>query len=245
MFNFAHVMGTNPNRETVFRFKKFDVRNDCSAMKVGTDGVLLGAWCNVAGAKRALDVGCGTGLIALMLAQRSPDVFVEAIDIMPEAASEANFNVVHSPWTDRIAVRNIDFNDLTIDANVGAFDLVVSNPPFYKARVKSPDFARLMARHGDGLDYRSLINACTRGLITPSGILSMVLPSDFDSDVTFEAEVSRMRIARKVAVVTKAAATKPSRTLWELTPDMRVQTQQGRLLIGSEEYHSITAPFYL
>ncbi|MCM1503602.1 MAG: methyltransferase [Muribaculum sp.] len=238
------VMGANPNREAVFRFKEFEVRNACSAMKVGTDGVLLGAWCDVVGAKRALDVGCGTGLIALMLAQRSSDLDVEAIDIMNEAVEEARHNVERSPWSKRISVREVDFN-VFVGLQVEEFDLIVSNPPFYKAQVKSPEFSRRMARHGEGLDYKALIKASSAGLLHPAGRLAMILPSEFDSDVIFVAEMAKMRVRRKVDVFTKSAALKPSRTLWELTLNASAPAELGQLHIGSDEYRHITAPFYL
>lgn len=236
-------MGTNPNRESVFQFKRFAVRNCNSAMKVGTDGVLLGAWCGVGGAKRVLDVGTGTGLIALMIAQRSPSAGIEAIDIMPEAVDEALWNVDQSPWPDRIAVSCVDFN--RDEGLRGPYDLIVSNPPFYKAQVKSPDYARSMARHGDGLDYRSLIGRCAGGLLAPGGRLSMILPAEFDADVTFEAEMSRMKIVRKISVFTKMTSPTPSRTLWELSPDGTHPTEYGELCIGSDDYRKLTEPFYL
>ena len=246
MFNFVPVMGTNPNRETTFRFKQFAVRNGASAMKVGTDGVLLGAWCGVGGARRALDVGTGTGLIALMLAQRSAEVEVLALDVVEEAVEEARYNVEQSPWIGRIEVRCGDFNKWqSVVGDASPFDLVVSNPPFYKAQVKSPDYARRMARHGDGLDYKSLIGACRDGLLSADGRLAMILPAEFDADVIFEAEMSRMHVVRKVGVFTKSMSLSSSRTLWELSFDRSLPSDHGRLFIGSDDYRMLTEPFYL
>ncbi len=244
MINFVSDMGTNPNRETTFRFKRFAVRNSNSAMKVGTDGVLLGAWCGVEGVCRALDVGTGTGLIALMLAQRSADMFIMAIDVMPEAAEEAVYNAGQSPWADRIDVRCLDFKSLCAD-DCGVFDLIVSNPPFYKADVKSPDYARRMARHGDGLDFCTLISACSAGLLSREGRLAMILPAVYDQDVIFEAEMSRMKVVRKTSVFTKIGAPSPSRTLWELSFEARTCAQYAGLTVGSEQYRSLTDAFYL
>ena len=109
-------------RSKTFHFKQFDVLNDKTAMKVGTDGVLLGAWCNVSGARRVLDVGTGCGVIALMVAQRNPDASVLGIDIDASGVEEASYNFAHSPWGDRLEARCVDFNDLDFSA---AFDLVV------------------------------------------------------------------------------------------------------------------------
>lgn len=246
MFIFALVMGTNPNRESTFRFKQFAVKNKNSAMKVGTDGVLLGAWCGIDGVRRALDVGTGTGLIALMLAQRNPSVHVTAVDIVREAVDEAKENVGNSPWNDRIDVVCGDFNTFPSgDSAFDPYDLIVSNPPFYKADVKSPDYARKMARHGDGLDYRSLIGRCVDGLLAPCGRLSMILPAEYDADVTFEAEMSRLRIVRKISVFTKKASAVPSRILWELSADAMRPAEYGELRIGSDDYNKLTEPFYL
>ena len=98
-------------REKIFRFKQFGVLNDKTAMKVGTDGVLLGAWCDVGGARRVLDVGTGCGLIALMVAQRNQGAAVTAIDIDDEAVGEARINIARSPWSDRVEALCVDFND--------------------------------------------------------------------------------------------------------------------------------------
>ena len=113
-------------REKVFKFKRFAVVNDRSAMKVGTDGVLLGAWCPVDGAKRVLDVGTGCGVIALMVSQRNPTATIVGIDIDHDAIEEATANFGHSPWSERLTAIEGDFNEWTTDEG---FDLIVSNPP--------------------------------------------------------------------------------------------------------------------
>ena len=132
----------------MFRFKQFAVRQDRCPMKVGTDGVLLGAWAEVRpGDRRMLDVGTGTGLIALMLAQRSA-AWITAVDIDVECATQAAENFAASPWADRldavsVAVQRYD--------PVEKFDLIVSNPPYYVDSLLSPDEGRNTARHAAGL----------------------------------------------------------------------------------------------
>ena len=106
-------------REKVFRFKQFAVRNDRSAMKVGTDGVLLGAWCNVNGARRVLDVGTGTGLIALMVAQRNAEAVIDAVEIDADACEEARENFEASPWRERLRVIHGDFLEITAEGGSG------------------------------------------------------------------------------------------------------------------------------
>ena len=115
-------------REKIFRFKQFEVVNDRTAMKVGTDGVLLGAWCPVAEARRVLDVGTGCGVIALMVAQRNRQALIEGIDIDQDSIAEARLNFANSPWNNRLTAIEGDFNDMDGDAR---YDLIVSNPPYF------------------------------------------------------------------------------------------------------------------
>lgn len=156
----------------MFRFKQFAVRQDRCPMKVGTDGVLLGAWAEVRpGDRRMLDVGTGTGLIALMLAQRSA-AWITAVDIDVECATQAAENFAASPWADRldavsVAVQRYD--------PVEKFDLIVSNPPYYVDSLLSPDEGRNTARHAAGLPFGELAAAVVR-LLSPGGRFALVLP---------------------------------------------------------------------
>ena len=250
-------MGTSKTRESVFRFKRFEVANSLSAMKVGTDGVLLGAWAGVpetvTGSEmdggrsvRVLDVGTGSGLIALMMAQRFQQAQVTGIDIVEDACREAKANVDSSPWGDRIDIVCADFTEYAASAVVGPFDSVVSNPPFFKTELKASDRGRMLARHGTGLDYAAIMNACARGLLSPDGILSMVSPVEREADITFDMELSGLRLSRLTRVWTKSNAPAPSRLLWEMR---RAKTASppivNDLLIGSDEYKSLTGDFYL
>lgn len=133
-----------------FKFKQFTIFHDKCAMKVGTDGVLLGAWAPADKAKRILDVGTGTGLIALQLAQRNPHARITAIEIDAAAAGQATENVSHSPWADRVEVICHDFRDYQPE---NRFDLIVSNPPYFIDALKCPDEQRCTARHAGNLNY--------------------------------------------------------------------------------------------
>ena len=135
------------SREYTFRFKKFRVINDKTAMKVGTDGVLLGAWCDVSAATSVLDVGAGCGLIALMIAQRNDHAMIDAIDIDCCAVEEAYINFHDSPWGGRLNVREADFN-IFANSCVKKYDLIVSNPPFFSNGVMPAGVSLIFYRTG-------------------------------------------------------------------------------------------------
>ena len=177
-----------------FQFKQFTVRHERCAMKVGTDGVLLGAWAPVEGVGRILDVGTGTGLVALQLAQRTASARITAIEIDPDAAAQAGENVAASPWSDRIEVVCGDFATFrqiaTFDtfatpslvakptvAEEEGYDLIVSNPPYFTEALQCPDPRRCTARHTATLDYALLFR---RGaaLLAPGGELALIFPAD-------------------------------------------------------------------
>ncbi len=148
-------------------------------MKVGTDGVLLGAWVDVGGKKgeigRVLDVGTGTGLIALMIAQRS-SAEISAIEIDEAAASQANENFKNSPWPDRISLIQADYRNVK-QLNLKKFDHVVCNPPFFSSSLSSFDKKRSLARHDDVLPLSLFIESSVN-VITLQGRVSLILPID-------------------------------------------------------------------
>ena len=157
---------------SVFKFKEFSVIQEKSAMKVGTDGVLLGSWASCIGHNSILDIGCGTGLIALMLAQRNLDSNVTGIEIDKIAGQEAQLNIINSNWNDRIVIKNTslqNFNPLI------KFDLIVSNPPFF-SRNKSIK-KRDIARHANSLSFHDLIENSIN-LLADKGIFSVIIPKN-------------------------------------------------------------------
>ena len=156
-----------------FSFKQFTVFHHQCAMKVGIDGVLLGAWATVENSLRVLDIGTGTGLIALMLAQRC-DALIEAIDIAPDAIIQATENVNLSPWKNRIAIHEIALQDFSSKVK-DAYDLIVSNPPYFVNSTKSPLVSRTTARHTDTLTHEELLqHACK--MLNPKGRICLILP---------------------------------------------------------------------
>ncbi|MBO7457555.1 MAG: methyltransferase [Paludibacteraceae bacterium] len=159
-----------------FRFKQFTVWHDQCAMKVGTDGVLLGAWCPKG--THILDVGTGSGLIALMAAQRFPEASVDAIDIDEAAVEQAQENFAASPWSDRL---HAYLSPLQNWSN-HQYDLIVSNPPYFQNGLKNPDKARQAARHTDTLSFAELFRHSAR-LLSENGVLALVLPAETEQEV--------------------------------------------------------------
>lgn len=196
----------NPGRETTFRFKQFSVVNCRSAMKVGTDGVLLGAWATIPPGEplnderfSILDVGAGTGLISLMLAQRYPSAAITGIEIDDISAEECSLNFIHSPWSNRLSLRQADFLQDDFD---GSFNLIVSNPPFFNNGAKAPDTARNTARHEDSLPLGKLIERSASLLEPGNGSLALILPADRSAEAEFAAEVAKLSLWRKVSLTT-------------------------------------------
>ncbi|MCM1022001.1 MAG: methyltransferase [Muribaculum sp.] len=232
-------MGTNKMREQTFRFKQFVVENSLAAMKIGTDGVLLGAWADGQNCNRALDVGTGCGLITLMLAQRYPRMEITAIDIVTDAVKEARSNFSASPWCNRLEAKQADFNTF----HESGYDLVVSNPPFFSTTLRSPDKSREAARHGVNLTPADIIVRCARELLSPMGRLCMITPADMRNDLEFCIALEGMHVSQRVDVITKTGA--PSRRiLWEIRRGGGT-TSATTLLINSDQYRELTAPFYL
>jgi tRNA1Val (adenine37-N6)-methyltransferase len=155
-----------------FKFKKFSVKHDRCAHKVGTDGVLLGAWVDVTDAHRILDIGTGSGVIALLLAQRaSPDAHIDAIDISPDDCEQAKENVASSPWPQKVIIQNIALQKFESEP----YDLIVSNPPFFIDSAKPPIEGRVRARHTESLPPEELLIHCKR-LLSTEGKLCLILP---------------------------------------------------------------------
>lgn len=147
-------------------------------MKVGTDGVLLGAWANINNSPKALDIGTGTGLIALMMAQRNPNTEIVAIDIDEDACQQAYDNFKQSPWGDRLSVQHMSLKQFATSSKQ-QFDLIISNPPFFKNSLKPKNQSRSAARHNESLPYTELID-CSSQLSTKNGRLSLIIPHDME-----------------------------------------------------------------
>lgn len=228
-----------------FQFKQFTIYQDRCAMKVGTDGVLLGAWADVSSAHSILDIGTGTGLIALMVAQRS-GAFVTALEMDVEASKQALENVERSPWNEKIKVVNLSLQEYD---SLMKYDHIISNPPYFNQSLKSPKEGRTTARHTDTLSYDDLLKGVVR-LLDEEGIFSVILPfSEKERFVTL-AEQYNLYPARITEVLPTPIST-PKRFMAEFS-FQQVECQQKSLIIESagrhqysDEYKQLTEQFYL
>lgn len=228
-----------------FEFKQFRIEQQKAAMKVGTDGVLLGAWTPVAGARLILDIGTGTGLVALMLAQRS-EAQIDAVEIDDLACEEAKYNFEHSAWTDRLQIFHADFLNYT-GSPPESYDLIVSNPPFFINSMKTCDPALAIARHNDGLSFGQLILGA-RKLLSDTGRLCVIIP--FTSCVEFResARLSGFCLRQQTHVIPKTGKA-PKRVLLEFTIEKGYPIENEITILDenglySSAFKALTAPFY-
>ena len=229
-----------------FQFKQFTVRHDKCAMKVGTDGVLLGAWAGTESCNRILDIGTGTGLIALMLAQRSK-ADIDAIDIDADACRQAQENAESSPFAGRINVIHSALADFA-HAGTHKYDLIVSNPPYFVDSLECPDRQRAAARHNDSLTYEELLEGVNR-LLAADGLFTVVIPTDVVDRVKAIASMNKLYAIRQLNVITKPGGI-PKRTLIAFSFSNRecvieeLLTELARHQY-SEEYIALTREYYL
>lgn len=227
-------------------------------MKVGTDGVLLGAWCpldsqassskSLKSSKgfKVLDIGTGSGLITLMLAQRLPEAQITAIDIDNGAVEQAKYNFSISPWADRLqchqqALQEVEGNSI--------YDLIVSNPPYFQDSLKNPDSQRAMARHTDTLSYEELLKHSKR-LLTKEGMVALVLPIEAEQQIIALAQTYGLYPTHITHVYPKPGKA-AKRLLIALSPNRLIALSPNRLTLESEtsprseEYKELTKEFYL
>jgi tRNA1Val (adenine37-N6)-methyltransferase len=232
-----------------FRFKQFTIQQEHAAMKVGTDGVLLGAWASVpAPGSRVLDIGCGTGLIALMLAQRTKNVVVDALEIDPSSARQASENFQNSPWKDRLHCIPSSIQDYSSQCRF-RYDLIICNPPFFSASAKTPSKERNLARHDDSLSLEDLFR-CAVTLMKSTSMISLILPVDKETqaiDLISEYKLYCNRLTR----VIPAPGRPIKRILMEcssisgkaIEENLTIETEKRHSY--SDKYKSLVDKFYL
>ena len=233
-----------------FTFKQFHIVDNHTAMKVGTDGVLLGAWAQ--GGKKILDIGTGTGLIALMMAQRFPLADIDAIEIDKGAFEDAQLNVSQSPFNDRINIINCCLQDYQLcheTCTEGVYDAIVCNPPYFINSLKNPLQSRTTARHADSLSLQELIYYAKR-LLKTKGTLSIIIPYDNKDILEAEAIFNGLSVLKLVNIKTKSS--KPAkRCLIEFGKDATKQCEEEEQVLTTDKgtrtewYQNITQEIYI
>lgn len=209
----------------VFETKHFKVRQDRCAMKIGTDGILLGSWAQATDGLDILDIGCGTGIIALMMADRFPHSHVDAIDIDGDAATQASENFATSPYASRMKAYNSSVQDFRPEIKVstieelksldGKYGAIVCNPPFFVDSLTCPDDKRTTARHTLSLSFSDLAHAAFR-LLAYGGLFSVVIPTDSLADFEAKAIIAGF-ITKRICYVRTTETKPPKRVLVEFT----------------------------
>ena len=231
-----------------FTFKQFHIDHSRCAMKVGTDGTLLGAWATLPShAKKILDIGTGSGLIAIMAAQRHPIAKITAIDIDKDCVMQATENAVASPWAERIEVIETPLQEYSPEEK---FDVIISNPPYFADSMHSPDKQRTTARHTASLSFKELTEGVLR-LLADDGLFAVILPTA-ESELLLSASRGRLFTwrrcevwstpesgARRIMLELKREPPK------DLAQKEKIIIEQGGRHVYSEEYKALTADFYL
>lgn len=237
-------------KERLFRFKQFSVKHQLSAMKVGVDAVLLGAWADIADVRSVLDVGTGCGVIALAVAQRASDARILAIDIDTPSVVEASENFANSPWSQRLEAQNVSF-DLLLADTTEQFDLVISNPPFFDSGVDPHSDSRMRARHVGELSPFSILGGAGK-LLSPQGRVAMIVSADMEDRLCEFADASGLCLLRGLRVKGTPAAP-PKRFLAEFIRkccsggENRIETLtiQTAPEAYTEEYIALTKGYYI
>ena len=234
---------------SLFNFKQFSVQQDKTAMKVGTDGVLLGAWCPIEdNLNSILDIGTGTGLIALMLAQRTTAQQIDALEIDENAYEQATENFENSHWNDRLYCFHAGLDEF-VDDPEDEYDLIVSNPPFYSEDVKTDDEQRNLARFQDALPFEELVAAADL-LLSENGIFAVIIPYkeeerfiDLCADVElFPVKMTRVKGSHSTPIVRSLLAFKRFELTTLTANELVVEINRHEY---TDDYINLTREFYL
>ncbi|WP_138432871.1 tRNA1(Val) (adenine(37)-N6)-methyltransferase [Winogradskyella algicola] len=234
--------------EKPFKFKQFTVKQDRCAMKIGTDGVLLGAWTSVKhNPFSVLDIGSGTGILSLMIAQRSHAEQIEAIEIDDDAYEQCSENFENSPWNDRLFCYHASLLEFVEEVE-DAFDLIICNPPFYSEDYKTENKSRDLARFNDSMPFKHIIYAVAH-LLTEDGLFSIVIPRKEEKDFIALANTIGLFPVRILHVKGNPDAD-VKRSLIEFSYTEK-ETETSELIIENErhnytkDYINLTKDFYL
>jgi tRNA1Val (adenine37-N6)-methyltransferase len=230
-----------------FRFKQFSVEDDQSSMRIGTDAVLLGAWINPGNRSEILDIGTGCGVIALMMAQKC-NAAITAIDIDENSARQASVNFRNSPWNRRLNAIHCSFQEFT-RLPAKSFDLVISNPPYFRNSLRSPLKSRNIARHDDQLNTGDLL-AGVAGILNNNGKFCLILPASDATSFQSDAKVHNLFLVRQLMVKSKPG-THPKRIAMEYAFSSPGSVANEEIIIRREDnsftdaYRELTEDFYI
>ena len=233
----------------MFQFKQFSIHQNKTAMKVGTDGVLLGAWASIEHHPiSVLDIGTGTGLIALMLAQRTSAEQIDALEIDEDAYEQAVDNFENSPWSDRLFCFHAGLDEF-IEEPEDEYDLIVSNPPFYSEDYKTENEQRDLARFQDAMPFEDLVEAADL-LLSENGILAVIIP--YKEEAKFVALAKNFDLFPiKITRVKGTPTSEIKRSLLAFSRHEIADIPTDELVIETErhvytpEYINLTKDFYL
>ena len=234
-----------------FHFKEFSIDQDKTAMKVGTDAVLLGAWCSLESyPDTILDVGSGTGLISLMMAQRSDAETIDAVEIDPNAYEQSVANFEKSDWSDRLFCYHSSFQDFSEEMKEEdeEYDLIISNPPFYNDNFETNDTSRNTARFTSALSFKELLESASK-ILSDSGIFTIIIP--FKEQTVFVSLAAKYKLyLNRVCSVRGTESSEIKRSMLEFSFYQK-EVEETTLVIEkarhkyTQEYINLTKDFYL
>lgn len=249
MLNFDYVRKTlinsMPSPAKPFRFKQFEIVQSRSAMRVGTDAVLLAAWVKLSNCSHVLDVGTGTGVIALICAQRCSRASIEAIEIDQGSAEDARDNFEQSPWSERLKIHLGDFLKIV---TTDKFDLIISNPPYFTHSLRAADPIRNAARHDDYLPSDAFMRHA-KGMLNPEGRVALIFPKSELERWMMDAEAVGLKPSRICHVFTLAHKD-AARVMIEFSFHTPTEPEMESILIQkspgepSDAYKQMTTEFY-
>ena len=232
----------------MFHFKKFSIDDSKAAMKIGTDSVLLGAWAPCGSETRILDIGTGSGILALMMAQRNTNTPIDAVEINHEASTLAELNVHLSPWPGQVHIFNTTIQEFSL-ANKHNYSLIICDPPFFTDSLKAPDKARNTARHNDTLPVKDLLQ-CTSNLLTENGNAAFIIPADAYENWKVEAAKRNLYPTHSTCVKSSESHA-PHRVMISFSRSKSVEIIDNEICIYSSknmytpEYRELIRDFYL
>ena len=234
-----------------FYFKEFTIDQDKTAMKVGTDAVLLGAWCSLETCPDTiLDVGSGTGLVSLMMAQRSDAETIDAVEIDPNAYEQNVANFEKSDWSDRLFCYHCSYQDFSEEMKEEdeEYDLIISNPPFYNDNFETNDTSRNTARFTSALSFKELLESTSK-ILSDSGVFTIIIP--FKEEVTFVSLAGKYKLfLNRVCRVIGTDNSETKRSMLEFSFHLK-ELEETTIVIEkgrheyTKEYVSLTKDFYL